>query len=658
MERGVRPHPSTYRVLNERATESLVSKLEGTPCIYVENQRRFVRTNQVYWAAQQLGQYTFKIPESMKSWTPLFRAIGVKDVPDCSDYVDILLDIVESHSERSAEVMDPDRTVYDTCLAAVAAAHEREECSATDLRRLKERPTILNLVGKATFPDEILLHDSEWHAGFFGRELEQALCRLPAELCALAETLGVRRLSESATVSLEYVDGPKQDETELAETLMDRTDIFARLLHEETAMVRERVRNALSAIKAVSYDDVRIEVSVVLMGDAVSAPSTPAPAFYDLETGQLTVRRPVNDRSWAHVLNALFHQLMPGATGGQVSKLTLVMRPLMGMAVEEAHRELTDARVPPLDRDPGRPDSTHLTSQELGELGVGDEQADGEKIDEAVPPSQAERGTVIEDGDGDPLDDEREGEQGSENSRRAADPRPRGARPKKRRQIHKQLWDRRLLSYVRQKLAEAPEGEDGSKGSSGHNLAVESVARDAVCAYERARGRFAEQMAQGHPGYDIVSRNPLTEEQRFIEVKGVAGEWNQTGVGLSKLQFSNAQNYGDRYWLYVVEFASDPEHVRVHAIRNPATQVTAFMFDGNWRQAATDEQDDPTLRFMPGVRVHHESLGAGEIRDVVVRGSSKLLTIRFEGKNQDTPHVPLNLHQMRILEDGDDDDSP
>ncbi len=69
-------------------------------------------------------------------------------------------------------------------------------------------------------------------------------------------------------------------------------------------------------------------------------------------------------------------------------------------------------------------------------------------------------------------------------------------------------------------------------------------------------------MAQTHPGYDIISHNPVTGEDRYIEVKGVNGEWNQTGVGLSRLQFSNAQDYGDRYWLYVVEFVSDPDHIR------------------------------------------------------------------------------------------------
>lgn len=165
-------------------------------------------------------------------------------------------------------------------------------------------------------------------------------------------------------------------------------------------------------------------------------------------------------------------------------------------------------------------------------------------------------------------------------------------------------------------------------------------------------------MAQTHPGYDIVSHDPLAGEYRWIEVKGVAGEWNQTGVGLSRVQFSNAQNHGDRYWLYVVEFATEPDDARVHAIRSPATQVTAFMFDGNWREAAADERSDPTMRFAPGARVSHENLGKGEIVDVVVRGETKLLTVRFDRTGQAVPNVPLNLRQIRVLEEGDGDNGP
>ncbi len=197
---------------------------------------------------------------------------------------------------------------------------------------------------------------------------------------------------------------------------------------------------------------------------------------------------------------------------------------------------------------------------------------------------------------------------------------------------------------------------DSQKNRTEHNLAVEVVARGAVCAYEKARGRVAEQMAQTHPGYDIISRNSLTGEDRFIEVKGVNGEWNQTGVGLSRLQFSNAQDYGDRYWLYVVEFVSDPQHIRVHPIRSPATQVTSFMFDGNWRDSVTDENEDPTSSFIPGARVKHATLGVGNIVEVIQKGASKLLTIKFDDKPRPTPYVPLNLYSLTIIEDDNGDD--
>ena len=64
------------------------------------------------------------------------------------------------------------------------------------------------------------------------------------------------------------------------------------------------------------------------------------------------------------------------------------------------------------------------------------------------------------------------------------------------------------------------------------------------------------------------------------------------------------------------------------------------------------------MRFVPGVRVSHENLGAGEILDVVARGATKLLTVRFDRTGQAMPNVPLNLRQIRVLEDGDGHDGP
>lgn len=681
---GVQPHVSTYLVLNERAQRSdpLIAALAGSRCIYVESQKTFVRPNQLYWVPQQLGRYAYTIPGNYESFKPLFDAIGVKNAPDGRDFVDILLDIVGEYFEQSKPLTGPDRAVYDVCLTSVATAHENEELTPSDLQRLQVAPTVLNLRGQLTHPDEVLLQDSEWHAGFFGGELDQALCKPVPELWPFVQEVGVRRLSESAQVALEFVDGPQADETPLAEKLMDRIDILARLLHDKPTTVRKKIRSALSAMKAVSHDVVRIQASVHVGGDQAFAPPTSAQAFYDIENGRLILARPVGDRSWAHVLNALFHQLMPEESGSEISKLTLSVRPLMGMAVEEAHRELSDAGIPYLDAEAGNGNTEDLTSPDLDEMG-GITGPDNHEETEAAPTSVDESGDQAgapggkhgnqqPDTSEPPLEGasaERSGCGAESNGPRRGVTERNGSatgvgsnrgtgegerRAKKSRPKHKEQWDRRLLSYVRQKQEGESEADDQDNPSE-HNLAVEIVARSAVCAYEKERGRVAEQMAQTHPGYDIISLNPLTGEDRFIEVKGVNGEWNQTGVGLSRLQFSNAQDYGDRYWLYVVEFVSDPEHIRVHPIRSPATQVTSFMFDGNWRDAVTDERADPSSLFAPGVRVHHQDMGTGTIRDVVSRGNTKLLTILFDENSQPTPNVTLNLHRMRIVEDPDDD---
>lgn len=679
---GVQPHVSTYQVLNERAQRSdpLIADLTGSRCIYVESQKTFVRPNQLYWVPQQLGRYAYTIPGNYESFKPLFDAIGVKNAPEGRDFVDILLDIVGEYFEQSKPVTGPDRAVYEVCLASVAAAHEHEELTPADLRRLQEAPSILNLQGRLTHPDEVLLQDSEWHAGFFGGELDQALCKPTPELWPFVEEIGVRRLSESAQVALEFVDGPQADEPSLAEKLMERMDILARLLHDKPTTIRRKIRDALSGLKAVSHDVVRIQASVHVGGDQAIAPPASAQAFYDPEDGCLILARPVGDRSWAHILNALFHQLMPEESGSEISKLTLSVRPLMGMTVEEAHRELSDAGIPYLDAEASSVGD--LTSPDLDEMSGATESSSREENDTAPAPdedsdeSEAHAGgkewkqRTRDSGRQDTTEpSERAGRaEGAGNSgqdasgRNGATTREGGStrsgqgerRAKKSRPTHKEQWDRRLLSYVRRKQEASSETGD-QEGPSKHNLAVEVVAREAVCTYERERGRVPEQMAQTHPGYDIISRNPVTGEDRFIEVKGVNGEWNQTGVGLSRLQFSNAQDYGDRYWLYVVEFASNPEHIRVHPIRSPATQVTAFMFDGNWRDAVTEERADPSALFVAGARIQHQDMGCGEIRDVVTRGNTKLLTILFDGKSQPTPHVTLNLHRMRILEDSDDD---
>jgi len=713
VEHGIQPHIYTYQVLNERAQkgDKLIDQLKNKRSIYVERQKLFARPNQLYWIPQQLGRYAFTIPGNQETFRPLFNTIGVRNEPEPKDYIDFLLDIVGEHFEQGRVIEGADRSVYEACLTAISKTDTEEELEQSELTRLKEAPTILNLLCRPTHPDELLLHDSEWHAAFFEGELNQALCKPAPEFWPLLKRIGVERLSECAEVSCEFVDGVQQPEALLAGRLVERAVVLLRLLHDKPTCIKEKIAKALTELSAFSYDLVRIQATVNIGDNLICAPPTPVQAFYDIDKNELILARPVNERIWSHLFNALLHQLMPEESGSEISKLTLILRPLMAIPVEEANRELSEAGVPPLYVE------THisqedLTSPELNDIGTTDEpdndtsttqeistevaleQSFGATTTETAkvyhfghiseaahvqPTSSASSfakpsiniggttvksnaqssATVVPPRPGELVTPTQkqshyegpahqgytsgggtQGLAGSTNSRQnEGDHR----RPRSK---HKELWDRRLLSYVRMKVVGNPDSEPHAYE---HNLAVEVVARAAVTAYEKKRGRVPEQMPQTHPGYDIISRDPLSGEERFIEVKGVNGEWNKTGVGLSKLQFYNAQDYGQRYWLYVVELVSSPQLARVHPICSPASQVTGFMFDGSWRAAVTEECADPTLAFIAGRNVKHKSFGNGHIKSMDLRGSTRVMSIDFEKLGNRT--VTLNLQQMEIVED-------
>lgn len=704
---GQKPHITTYQVLNERAPKGdlQIERMKGTPCIYVDSEKTFVRPNQIYWSAQQLGRHAFKIPGDFEQFKPLFDSIGVKNAPEAKDYVDLLLDIVVEYFERGAPLGGADLGVYETCLDGISNAADQEQLDRSDLQRLQEAPSVLSLVKNLTHPDELLLQDSEWHATFFDGDLNRALCKPAPELWPLLESIGVKRLSNCAEVLLEYVEGEKKKEDSVTEKLHERAEMLSRLLHDRPYALRNRISSALASLEAISHDLVRIQAIVHVCEETFNAPPASAQAFFDIDKSLLILARPVGDRCWPQILNAIFHQLLPEESGHEISKLTFMARSLMAVDVEEGGRLLTEAGIPipTAGSDTGEVD---LTSQDLSELGTeaAPEDSQGGSFDASQPSLQTEpaatASTEKDSPSGDvpgsghakgapsPVGDTRPPTQGSRSSPGAQEePKaemPPGGSPvsrepnagtsaggqshqtqpgarsnhgaKKPRPKHKQHWDRRLISYVRKHSSGEAESETNGELSE-HNLAVEAVARAAVCKWELDRGRKPSQMPQTHPGYDIISTDGITGEQRFIEVKGVNGEWHSMGVGLSRFQFSNAQNYGDSFWLYVVEFVSDAEHINVHPIRNPAAQVSEFMFDGNWREAVTDERLDPAQAFVPGAQVEHKSWGRGTIETVELRGLSqtRFMTINFGAKGRKP--ITLNLEMMKVVEDIDGDDA-
>ena len=662
------PSDVVYQVLNERAVsaDAAVKQLADEACIYDRFLKRYLLPSRVFWSVQRLGRYAHTAPANFDQYRAFLTAVGVRAEPEPAHYASILVEIVSSHYEGGATVEEEDLSIYLACLRGLSAEAEAEDSSGlSHWKKLVENPTVLNLRGIPRFPDEALLLDSEWIHSHFGTDIDELLCRPSADYVPLLERLGVRRLSALAKVELDLAEGQKAHEAEFEVRLRERADCVSRLLHDKDSTVRTSINSTLKTIEASSFDQLKVVASVALSKPFVSE-ERPVQAFYEADGNSLTLARPVGPRSWPQAFNALFHHFLSGESGADISKLSAVCWNLVQAdSLADAHQYLTDIGIPDLVEETETEPSESAPLDGLGEHGEppADEATGagpkppapgdpGANTGEAPPPGQgastAPKAQPTASGSPAPIGTHGTG---GESSPQPVSTMP--AKPKKRPGF-KQRYDQALRTYVRPKTGQPTESDaEGLR----HRRAVEAASRKIVCDWELKHGRQPEELEQGHPGYDIVSTNPRTGEQRLIEVKGIDGEWNRTGVGVTRTEFSNAQHFGGKYWLYVVEWALDPASARVRSIKNPATRVEEFMFDSGWKDLAEGDQGDPKDAFVPGARGEFGMWGKGTIVTVERKtGGSVALVVNVDGLGPRT--MTLNLQTMKILgsEDADGDD--
>lgn len=194
--------------------------------------------------------------------------------------------------------------------------------------------------------------------------------------------------------------------------------------------------------------------------------------------------------------------------------------------------------------------------------------------------------------------------------------------------------------WISRPRTEQQEEEERRRGDDhddehGHNVSLGKLAVGWVLQFELSQGRKPMSMAHANPGYDVESRrgrNP--DPERYIEVKGINGDWGQNGVPLSSIQFDRARKEGDKFWLYVVENAGDPAKVRIHMIQNPAGKATQFRFDHGWRQAgqtatgfkARVPKKAQKLRTILDETGYEE----GEIQRVDQSGNTWMLVVKYD----------------------------
>jgi hypothetical protein len=163
-----------------------------------------------------------------------------------------------------------------------------------------------------------------------------------------------------------------------------------------------------------------------------------------------------------------------------------------------------------------------------------------------------------------------------------------------------------------------------------------------VLEQERQEGHQVNEMPFNNEGFD-VERVGNDGSTQYIEVKGQSGLWTESGIALTPMELVYAHRYRERYFLYIVEFALEPQRRRLYRIQDPFGKVTQFRFDSGWKGVATTADIvDPA----PGLKIELPE-GLGTIVEARRAGKFFRLQVQLaEGSQKTILFVP---GQMRLV---------
>lgn len=197
-----------------------------------------------------------------------------------------------------------------------------------------------------------------------------------------------------------------------------------------------------------------------------------------------------------------------------------------------------------------------------------------------------------------------------------------------------------------------PDDDDGDGAATEEREQIGAAAIRHVLAWERQQERDPTDENEANPqneGYDISSRGPSGEVERYIEVKGVKGEWGLRGVAVTPPQFKFAETQGQQAWLYVVEFALS-DAPRIHRIQDFARRVWRFMFDDGWRDISESANLTTWPEAVVGMKVRLPDGRTGSVKRVFGAGQNQGVDVGLD-TGDEVIRVPWQPARITLILD-------
>ena len=616
--------PEIYRYFGRLGDDSDLTRLkahyEGVPCIWSRKNGAFFQASRSFLRrAGGLEPYAIMVKAVDPSVHAGFEALGMREVPEIQDYATFL----ESLGSPGAvlELVDTERAI--SALRWASQIASQEKCGLPDLLVVTEGGVLVRA-------SAVYVPDAPWYEEKLDDGAVPLLHRrVPREVAAQT---GMASLAASVTVEL--VERVASSDPEFSSEIRDlhdtvRSDEFGLGLRRLLVAAHEFDRGADKkwvselSVQAVESLHTRLWLGVPHGGHRVGGGQDD---YYVDEAGAAVVvylsesskslaptflARAINRRLDAPLPDLIplekILSAAPGQTMGLLDRLRIP--PLINEAelefdgdpVEKVSFETEDVNgVEGYRIDPAGPDVPPVPDM----ITAQDARAS------SLPPSGRESSNLVPENGRARSDAPTSGPapEGRDQQQTASAPRPTdrplGEKKTWRREERKggsvAEADRartsatgstsgRRRTYVRG-TGEADEHEAFTHDGRERRMEVGEAAVRRVLEYESERGRRATEMGHWNEGYDIESFGADTDDvSRYIEVKGLAGQWGDTGVPLSRSQFKFGLQHPNLFWLYVVEYAEDPARAFVHAFRDPVRLVEEFRFDSGWKELASDE---------------------------------------------------------------------
>lgn len=587
-----------YRFLNDNAHDPVIKqRLKGQPCLLLPN-NNYVKASQVFWGEHPFGSFRYHLGAELRSYGDLFSVLGVREQPGHCDAIQVICEIAEKYGGVNTPLDDDAYNVLMKCWGMLEKALESEVITANDLNGLKSKKVIANASRLLYLPECMYFEDRAGLAAKFDGFLQHNIIPRPQGAWRAMAAAGVRALTSAVASELLECPDPVDDQL-LRRRIQERRLQLTRVL--EAKPIGTEAASTLSQLDQLRYQKVgelKVRFSLNAFNRTLFSHPENVPAHLQRDENALYYVHLNGEPPWPSIARELALFLAPDS---EVGPLASGIKEVLAATTEQHARSILDelgfaevetssVEISPegeyIDDLGGEnaPAEIELpgSDQETEEVGTYQSMAPhtSEEVKKAVeinlgpdaptslPPSETSQ-------------PHRETTQ-SRNGKQHAHP---SNRRSEKSESHKSsAGTSKLRTYVYHVGDE--NGNSPDSNLFAQRSAIDHAGVNRVIIEEQKSRRIAKEMPANNPGYDVESRDGSGEIVRYIEVKSLSGAWGEKGISLTRTQFEKARELGERYWLYVVEWADQDEKFRIYRIQNPANQVNQFLYDNGWKELA------------------------------------------------------------------------